>query len=252
MNGVNWNPWHGCHKLSPGCLHCYVYRSDARYERDSSVVRRTGSFDLPLRRARDGGWKIPPGSLVWTCFTSDFLVADADEWRSEAWAMMRARSDLRFFFITKRIDRLAQCLPRDWGAGYENVQVCCTVENQEMADYRLPIFRGAPLCWKGIVSEPLLGPIDMSVYLGPWVRTVIAGGESGPQARVCDFDWVLALRRQCVAAGVPFRFKQTGARLKKDGRVYTIERRLQHSQARKANINFTPGKKEAQATTDRR
>lgn len=35
-----WNPWHGCHKISPGCMNCYVYRRDSKYEIDSSAVRK--------------------------------------------------------------------------------------------------------------------------------------------------------------------------------------------------------------------
>ena len=136
---VSWNPWHGCRKLSEGCRHCYVYRQDAQHDKDSREVRRTAAFNLPVRRTRDGRYKVPPGEMVYTCFTSDFLVEEADAWRAEAWEMIRIRSDLRFFFITKRIDRLMQVLPPDWGGGYENLAVGCTVENQAMADYRLPL-----------------------------------------------------------------------------------------------------------------
>ena len=60
----------------------------------------------------------------------------ADVWRREAWEMIRLRRDLHFMFFTKRIDRLSECLPGDWGAGYEHVTIGCTVENQRMADYR--------------------------------------------------------------------------------------------------------------------
>ena len=91
---AGWNPWHGCHKKSEGCANCYVYRIDAKHGRDSSVVQRTAEFDLPVRRGRDGNYKIAPGELVWTCFSSDFLVEDADIWRSEAWDMIRERRDL--------------------------------------------------------------------------------------------------------------------------------------------------------------
>lgn len=141
---VSWNPWHGCRKLSEGCRHCYVYRQDAQHDKDSREVRRTAAFNLPVRRTRDGRYKVPPGEMVYTCFTSDFLVEEADAWRAEAWEMIRIRSDLRFFFITKRIDRLMQVLPPDWGGGYENLAVGCTVENQAMADYRLPLLLDAP------------------------------------------------------------------------------------------------------------
>ena len=97
---VSWNPWHGCRKLSEGCRHCYVYRQDAQHDKDSREVRRTAAFNLPVRRTRDGRYKVPPGEMVYTCFTSDFLVEEADAWRAEAWEMIRIRSDLRFFFIT--------------------------------------------------------------------------------------------------------------------------------------------------------
>ena len=170
-------------------------------------------------------------------FTSDFFLDAADEWRREAWRMMRDRPDLDFFIITKRIDRFHISLPEDWGAGYDNVTIYVTAENQAMADYRLPILYNAPIHRKGIVCEPILGKIDLSAYLGKWVQSVVVGGESGGNARICDYDWVLDLRSQCLCAGVPFHFKQTGARFRKDGKVYNIERRFQHSQARKAGID---------------
>ena len=68
-----WNPWHGCHKLSEGCRHCYVYRGDSQRGRDSSIITKTGKFDFPIQRKRNNTYKIPPGNLVYTCFTSDFL-----------------------------------------------------------------------------------------------------------------------------------------------------------------------------------
>ena len=204
------------------------------------MVRKNADFSLPIRRTRTGEYKIPPGDMVYTCFSSDFLLEDADAWRGEAWSMMRERSDLQFLFITKRIDRLQKCLPDDWGGGYENVHICCTAENQDRADYRLPIFLDAPIRCRSIICEPLLEPLDLRPYLGPGILEVIAGGESGNDARPCRFEWFLDLRRQCEAAGVAFRFKQTGARFMKDGRLYRIPRPFQHEQARRANINFIP------------
>ena len=84
----------------------------------------------------------------------------------------------------------------------------------------------------------MLGPINLRPWLGPEITQVVAGGESGPNARPCRYEWVLDLRQQCIEAGVPFLFKQTGAKLIKDGKLYQIPRKLQHSQARRANINF--------------
>lgn len=89
--------------------------------------------------------------------------------------MIRIRSDLRFFFITKRIDRLMQVLPPDWGGGYENLAVGCTVENQAMADYRLPLLLDAPLRHKLVICAPLLGPLDIARYLVPGIEEVSVG-----------------------------------------------------------------------------
>ena len=245
MNGIvaksmMWNLWHGCHKLSAGCQHCYVYPGDARGGVDSSVVVRTKNFDLPLRKKRNGEFKIPPGTFVYTCFTSDFFVEDADKWRAEAWEMIRCRSDLHFMMITKRIDRFSDCLPDDWGDGYDNVTICCTVENQACADYRLPIYKRAPIKHKIIICEPLLERIDLSTYaVGEWIEQIVAGGESGYEARPCDFEWVMDLRRICVENKVDFWFKQTGSKFVKDGKTYNVKRQFQHSQARKAGINIS-------------
>ena len=235
---AGWNPWHGCHKLSAGCRHCYMYRIDEKHGRDSSIVAKTGEFGLPLKRKRNGEYKIPAGETVYTCFSSDFFVEDADSWRPEAWEMIDKRRDLHFFMITKRIDRLAECLPANWGDGYDHVTICCTMENQDRADYRLPLYKNAPIKHKLIICEPLLGPIDFSSFLGDWIEQVIAGGESGSEARPCRYEWILDIRRQCMERGVSFRFKQTGARLIKDGRLYRIKRQFQHSQARKAGLNY--------------
>lgn len=234
-----WNPWHGCHKISAGCQHCYVYRGDSKRGIDSSIVSKTKNFDLPIQKKRNGEYKINSGSLVYTCFTSDFFLEDADKWRNEVWEMIRIRSDLRFMIITKRIDRLQQYLPNDWGDGYDNVTICCTIENQDRANYRLPIYKNAPIKHKIIILEPLLEKIDLSQYdIGSWVEQVVVGGESGYDARPCNFDWVMKLYDLCVEQNVSFWFKQTGSKLIKDGKLYNINRRLQHSQARKAGINF--------------
>jgi len=234
-----WNLWHGCHKLSAGCKHCYVYRGDSKRGVDSSIVAKTKSFDLPVQKKRNGEYKIPSGTMVYTCFTSDFFVEEADHWRAEAWEMIRLRNDLQFMMITKRIDRFYEMLPNDWGNGYEHVTICCTVENQDRADYRLPIYKAAPIKHKIIICEPLLEWIDLSAYaIGSWVKQVVVGGESGYEARACDFDWVMELRNHCVEQNVSFWFKQTGANFIKDGKRYDINRRMQHSQARKAGINF--------------
>ncbi len=234
-----WNLWHGCRKLSAGCKHCYVYRGDAKRSVDSTIVAKTKTFDLPIQKKRNGEYKIPSGTLVYTCFTSDFFIEDADQWRAEAWEMMQLRNDLNFMMITKRIDRLQETLPDDWGEGYNNVTICCTIENQDRADYRLPIYKTAPIKHKILICEPLLARIDLQSYdIGSWVEQVVVGGESGYEARPCDYDWVMELRDLCREKNVSFWFKQTGAKFVKEGRLYHVKRQFQHSQARKAGINI--------------
>ena len=217
-----------------------MYRFDTMYGRDSSVVAKTGDFNLPVRRNRAGEYKLSGPETVYTCFTSDFFLPEADEWRGEAWQMIRRRTDLRFYIVTKRIDRFPAGLPADWGEGYDNVSICCTVENQDRAEYRLPIFLAAPIKHKSIICEPLLEAINLSPYL-TGIEEVIVGGESGSGSRVCNYDWVLSIREQCRQHGVAFHFKQTGANFVKDGKHYTIPRKLQHAQAQKANIDLEKG-----------
>lgn len=237
-----WNPWHGCHKISAGCKHCYVYREDAAFGSTTatSEVRRTRSFHMPLQLNRHKEWKYPAGSEFALCFTSDLLIEEADEWRGEVWDIIRRRSDCRFFFFTKRIDRLDRCLPSDWGDGYENVGIGCTVENQDRADFRLPIFLELPIKHRLIIAAPMLERIDLRRYLDPTkILEVSVGGESGKYARPLDYTWVLDMHRQCRESGVPFTFHQTGSYLLKEGHLYHIPREHQHSQAKKAGLNFT-------------
>lgn len=235
-----WNLWHGCHKISEGCLHCYVYRQDSLHDIDSAQVHRTKSFSLPIDRKRDGSYKIPSGTTLWTCFTSDFFIREADDWRGEAWRMIRERSDVDFVIVTKRVERMMDCLPANWGTGYGNVMLYCTVENQKRANLRLASFMELPARHKGIICEPLLERISLAPWLNDGIEQVIVGGESGIGARPCDFDWVRQIREDCVASGISFTFKQTGANFIKDGRHYRIARKDQMSQARKANIDFNP------------
>lgn len=250
----NWNPWHGCTKYSEGCRYCYVYRQDEKYGSltASSLCRRTGNFDLPRKRKRDGSFKIAPGSVVFTCFTSDFLLKDADCWRTDCWKMMKERQDCFFYFFTKRIERFADCIPEDWGEGYDNVLVGCTCENQDRADYRLPIFLGLPIRHKSIILGPMLSRIDLRNYLTPEIEEVSCSGESGVNVRPMDYDWVLDVRQQCMERNIPFLFHQTGAYFIKDGKKYRIPRKYQISQAKKAGIDYRTGERDIPDTADLR
>ena len=120
---------------------------------------------------------------------------DADEMRPEAWNYIRERKDLFFLIITKRIDRFLYCIPEeslilkllrpnfsailnwcllgmviiwsviilapdDWGDGWENVNITCTVENQQMANYRLPIYRTLPIKFYSLYTKKTILPKD--------------------------------------------------------------------------------------------
>ncbi len=233
-----WNLWHGCQKYSEGCRNCYVYRTDSRFNRDASTLFKTQNFDLPTRRKKDKSYQFNSGTFFYTCFTSDFLLDKCDEWRLEAWEMIRERTDCHFLFLTKRIERFECCAPNNWVDGFDNVTVGVSCENQETADIRLPILKSLPIKHKVIIHEPLLTPINISQYLDSEIEEVVVGGESGNEARPCRFDWVLDIRDQCVAEKVPFTFKQTGTYFIKDEVKYRIPRRLQHIQAKKAAINY--------------
>ncbi len=235
---AHWNPWHGCEKISRGCKNCYVFRIDAAYEKSGADLRLNADFLLPLKEGRKG-YKIPSGESVYTCFSSDFLLEGADAWREDAWRMMKLRSDLHFIFFTKRIHRLEAVLPADWGEGYSNVTIGCTCEDQEMADLRLPIFLKLPICHRVIVCEPLLSAIDLSPYLDRrLIEEVVAGGESGEGARLCDFAWVQKISEDCRKADIDFHYHQTGALLRRDGKIYKVPRARQHSQAQRAHIDY--------------
>ena len=218
---MNWEPWTGCYKVSDGCTYCYYYGPySKRY--GQNVVTKIGDFDKPVAMTAKGAPRIPGGKIVATCFASDFFIAEADEWRAEAWAMIKQRSDLEFLILTKRIDRFPVSLPDDWGEGYDNLYIGCTVENQEIADYRIPLFLSYPIKKRFIACAPLLGRIDLSQWLHGGIDRVSVGGETSREARVCDYDWVMAIREQCVNAGVAFWYKNTGTLFRKDGETRRI------------------------------
>lgn len=232
----SWNPWRGCKRCSEGCLHCYIHKGDAKRGIDTSHIVKTKDFDRPLQKLKDGSYKMKSG-LVYTGFSTDFLIEDADEWRDDCWRMIKERQDCTFLFLTKRIDRFMKSIPDDWGHGYDNVVVCCTIENQKNADYRLEIFKNLPIKHKCITAQPLLEMIDIEKYLDD-IELVVVGGESDYKARPLDYSWVLNIREQCVRKNVSFEFRQCGTHFIKDGKLYNLKTKDLCSQARKAGINY--------------
>ncbi|MDD6147193.1 MAG: DUF5131 family protein [Oscillospiraceae bacterium] len=243
-----WNPWRGCEKCSDGCLHCYIHKGDAKRKINTADIVKTKDFDKPVVRLKNGNYKMKAGT-VYTCFSSDFLIAEADVWREECWRMIKERQDCTFLFLTKRIERFMDCIPEDWQDGYDNVVLCCTVENQKNADRKLEIFRRLPIKHKCITAQPLLEPINMEPYLDG-VELVVVGGESDLYARPLDYAWVLDIREQCVRKQVAFEFRQCGTHFIKDGKPYKLQTKDLCSQASKVGIDFCPEKPAGEQTAD--
>lgn len=235
-----WNPWRGCKKCSDGCLHCYIYKGDAKRNINTNNIIKTKDFYKPIEKLKNNEYKMKPG-VVYLCFSSDFLIEEADEWRNDCWKMIKERNDCTFLFLTKRIDRFMKCIPSDWNDGYENVIVCCTIENQKNADYKLSIFNKLPIRHKCIIIQPLLENIDIEKYLDD-IELVVVGGESDTNARVFDYNWALNIRKQCVKRKVNFEFRQCGTYTVKDGKKYKIQTKDLCKQARLANINYSNNK----------
>lgn len=231
-----WNPWRGCIKCSDGCKYCYIHKGDFKRNIDTNKIVKTKDFNKPLEKLKNGSYKIKSG-IVYLCFSSDFLIEEADSWRSECWYIIKERSDLKFLFLTKRIDRFKHCIPNDWNDGYDNVIVCCTIENQKNIDYKLSIFRDLPIKHKYITAQPLLENINIEKYLDN-IELVVVGGESDPNARPLNYQWVLNIREQCIRKNINFEFRQCGTNFIKDSKKYKLQVKDLCKQAKKANIDY--------------
>ncbi len=235
-----WNPWHGCIKKSEGCKNCYMYFLDRMHDKDGSQIYRTkAGFNYPIQKDRKGNYKIKSGEMIRVCMTSDFFLAEADPWRDEAWELMRLRSDVVFFLLTKRPERVAEHLPKNWGNGWDNIFFNVTTENQCRANERIPILLDLPFRHKGVMCAPLIGRVSIRKYLETGqIEQVLCDGENYSGARTCHYDWVRLLHDECVDNNVTFVFCGTGRQFVKDGRLYKLEGGIQSQQARKSGLSF--------------
>ncbi|HUQ69031.1 MAG TPA: DUF5131 family protein, partial [Planctomycetaceae bacterium] len=145
---------------------------------------------------------------VFTCSMSDFFHAGADDWRDEAWKVIRDCPNLDWLVLTKRPELIADRLPADWGDGYANVWLGVTVGSRSSL-WRLNVLRDIPAAIKFVSAEPLLERLDLRQHLS-WLDWVITGCDRAAKGkrRRMDLDWVRDLDRQCREAGVPHFFKQ--------------------------------------------
>lgn len=198
-----WGCWHGCRKVSAGCVNCYMYRDKKRFGQEpTKIVRSTEqTFSAPLR------WHSP--SKVFVCSWSDFFIEDADPWRDDAWSIIKACPHLTFQILTKRPENIKDRLPNDWPLS--NVWLGVTAENQRMADLRLPMLAEIPAVVRFVSIEPMLEPVSLANHLD-CIDWVICGGESGPQARTMELAWAEDNLRQCREAQIPFFMKQVSGK----------------------------------------
>lgn len=221
-----WNPIRGCTKVSPGCLNCYMFTEQRRYGLDPTVVVKTKTWGQPRKWQREAE-KAGRQDLVFVCSWSDIFHVDGDPWRDDVWKVMGECPNLIFQVLTKRPERIADCLPADWGRGYANVWLGASTENQAMLEKRLPRLFDVPATLHFISAEPLLGPLDLSQFAWTkgelsaanqvgmgWRQSLgwaIVGAESGPKRRPMELEWLTSFAGQCKDAGIPLFVKQDGA-----------------------------------------
>jgi len=235
------NPWEGCMKVSPGCTNCYAERRDQQYHDGAHwgpdgtrKMMSEGYWRQPVKWNRDAQ-KAGERRRVFCASLADVFEDRPEllEPRRRLFDLINETPNLDWLLLTKRpenIERLFDDVVRHFGWDEDlsvmNVWLGTTVENQEQADKRIPELLKIPARVRFLSCEPLLGPVDVNVRIGcayaaiscacsapcedihPKIHWVIAGGESGPNARPAHPDWFRSLRDQCQAAGVAFHMKQ--------------------------------------------
>ncbi len=205
-----WNPWQGCRKISLGCKNCYMYRDKKRYGKDPKELVRSKppTFNAPLKKLK--------GPLVFTCSWSDFFLEDVPlKWLDDAWDIIRRTPHLTYQILTKRPQNIKDALPDDWGNGWPNVWLGVSVEATDYL-WRIAAIEDIPADTKFVSYEPALEYVDFTAF-SPTINWIIAGGESGPNARLAKAEWFTQAKNDCLENNIPFFFKQFGGNRKIDG-----------------------------------
>jgi protein gp37 len=199
------NFWRGCTKVSEGCKHCYAEAQEERYGRSFSTVVRTKTWRDPLKWQKEAA-SMGKVEIVFCCSISDFFHPHADQWRPEAWEIIRDTPNLTWRLTTKRPALIAGRLPKDWGNGYENVWLGASVELKKYLG-RLDALHKIPAAARYLAAEPLLEDLmpELADHIQgiDWVQ---AGGESGSQFRPMDAQWARDIRDLCTQRGIAFWF----------------------------------------------
>ena len=210
---ATWNPVTGCTKISPGCKNCYAERlalrlkemGNPRYKNGFRITLHPDQLDLPLR------WGKP--RMIFVNSMSDlFHELVPDEYIKSVFATM-VKADWHIFqILTKRAQRLAKLAPElPWPV---HIWQGVSVESQAYTK-RVNALQRVPATVRFLSVEPLLGPIGSLPLDG--IHWVIVGGESGPRHRPIKPEWARQIKGHCLAADVPFFFKQWGGRTAKSG-----------------------------------
>lgn len=215
-----WNPVRGCTKVSPGCAHCYAETFAERFRGVPGHPYEQG-FDLrlvPEKLEEPLRWRRP--RMIFVNSMSDLFHRDVpDEYVIRVARVMEAAPWHVFQVLTKRADRLRDLLAGKLAfvAAQPHVWWGVSVENRKQGLPRLAALQAAPARVRFLSVEPLLEDVGHLDLHG--ISWVIVGGESGPGARPLHVEWVRKIRDECLAARVPFFFKQWGGvRKKRNGR----------------------------------
>lgn len=242
------NPWWGCTKVSEACKFCYAEAWSKR------VGQKVWGHRAPRRFFTEAHWREP---LAWSqeaeeqglrlrvfCASMADVFekrSELDAWRTKLWALIEETPNLDWLLLTKRPHLVNQYVP--WTKWPHNVWMGTTVENQKNAEARLPELAEIPAAVRFISAEPLLGPLEISGWLGSTINWVITGGESGAKARPSSPSWFRGLLRQCMEAEVPFHFKQWGDWAPGQGVNLPAVRKERESKAADGTVMIRVGKK---------
>lgn len=209
---ATWNPWYGCTKVSEGCKNCYAERNMKRVGKDFDAITRSKTTFLdPLK------WEEPQIILLGSWM--DFFHRNVrPSWRDDVWEIIRKTPRHTYLILTKRPGLARDYMPRDWSRNWDkefsHVWLGVSVEKQSVL-HRVITISKIPTTHLFVSAEPLLGRIKFTFYLD-LIDWIITGGESGPNPRPCNLDWVRHIRDQCLDADVPFFHKQHGGSKKID------------------------------------
>ena len=236
-----WNPTSGCTEVSPGCDHCYAKTLAERW-RGGPAFPVGFDFMVRSKRLREPvRWKEPRRVFV-NSMSDLFHIEMPPDHLRQVWDVMVDEAPRHIYQILTKRPHRAKVLIESLGLDLApNIWIGTSVENQKFADNRIPALLEIPAAFRFLSCEPLLGPVDLSEWLGygvvheqdlsnaetgaalqeiiratlktmgPGIHWVIAGGESGAGRRPADYDWFRAIRDQCVNAGVPYFHKQGNA-----------------------------------------